>query len=283
MVPVGSHRAVASGIDPAGYMTGIKARRPRGARPMDVEAFAVMAIAATVGAGVQAAIGFAFGLIAAPVLLVAMQSQSAIQVLVVIHLVQSAMLVPRLWRQAPDRLLRLLIVGSVFGFPLGLAVFMSLELKTLTLVVGLALLAFSALFALRETGRLRIADLPADRLPSWSILLTGLATGFLTAVLVMPGPPVIVLNAWTRLAKDISRALSLTFFAFCYVMATMLHATVGAMPASAWWTAMLLAPFVIVGTRIGAGLSAHLSESRFKLAVLCVATVSGAYAVWSAL
>ncbi len=250
---------------------------------MDVESFAVMALAATVGAGVQAAIGFAFGLIAAPVLLVAMQSGAAIQVLVVIHLVQSLMMVPRLWRQAPQRMLALLTLGSLFGFPLGLAVFMSLDLTALTLVVGVSLIIFSGMFALRETGHLRIAELPPEALPRWSLLLTGLVTGFLTAVLVMPGPPVLILNAWTRLSKDVSRALSLTFFAFCYVLATVLHATVGAMPASAWSTAALLAPFVVVGTLVGAYMSERLSEARFRLAILCVAAVSGAYAVWSAL
>ncbi len=250
---------------------------------MDAETFAIMAAAATVGAGVQAAIGFAFGLIAAPVLLVAMQSGSAIQVLVVIHLVQSAMMVPGLWRRAPGGVLRLLMLGSVFGFPLGLAVFMSLDLKALTLVVGCSLIVFSGLFALRETGHMRIAEIAIDALPRWSILLTGLATGFLTAVLVLPGPPVIVLNAWARLEKDVSRALSLTFFAFCYVMATALHATVGGMPAVAWQTAFWLAPFVVIGTIIGSRLSGRLSEGWFRLSVLVVAAASGIYAVRSTL
>ncbi|MEM9355367.1 MAG: sulfite exporter TauE/SafE family protein [Pseudomonadota bacterium] len=246
---------------------------------LDAEGFLIMATAATLGAAIQAAIGFAFGLIAAPVLLVTMNSSSAIQVLVVIHLVQSAMLVPRLWRHAPRGLLLKLIIGSLFGFPLGLAVFMALDLRALTLTVGFSLLAFAALLALRETGRLKIASISYQELPTWSTFVTGVATGFLTAVLVMPGPPIMVLNAWTAMEKELSRALSLTFFAFCYVMVTALHATMGGMPLSAWITAAALAPFVVVGTLVGSKLSSRLSEGRFRLAVLGVVVFSGIYAI----
>lgn len=248
-------------------------------RKLDTEAFIVMAVAATVGAGVQAAVGFAFGLIAAPVLLVAMNSSAAIQVLVVIHLVQSAMLVPKLWRQAPRSLLVKLIIGSLFGFPIGLAVFMALDLRALTLTVGFSLLAFAVLLVLRETGRLKVASISHEKLPTWSTIVTGAATGFLTAVLVMPGPPIMVLNAWTAMEKELSRALSLTFFAFCYVMVTAMHATMGGMPASAWVTAAALAPFVIIGTLVGARLSSRLSEGRFRAAILCIVVFSGIYAI----
>ena len=107
---------------------------------MEFDSFAAMALAVTLGAGVQAAIGFAFGLIAAPVLLVAMGSGAAIQVLVVVHLVQSLMLVPRLWHLAPRKILVTLMLASVVGFPIGLLVFLSLDLTALTLAVGISLM-----------------------------------------------------------------------------------------------------------------------------------------------
>lgn len=250
---------------------------------MDVGAFIAMAIAVMLGAGIQAAIGFAFGLIAAPVLLAAMQSGAAIQVLVVVHLVQSLMLVPGLWRQASPRMLRTLMMTSLVGFPLGLMIFLMLDLKALTMVVGLSLISTSGLLAMREAGYLRIAEVKPEEMPRWSLAATGITTGFLTAVLVMPGPPVMILNAWMRMSKDESRALSLTFFAFCYVTVTLLHATAGSMPASAWTTAAMLAPFVIAGTLIGKRVAGRLSEGRFRIAILIVAAVSGLYAIWSAL
>jgi len=250
---------------------------------LEIEAFLAMAAAVTIGAGVQAAIGFAFGLITAPVLLVAMQSSAAIQVLVVVHIVQSAILVPGLWRGASRHLLSSLMLGSIIGFPIGMLVFLSLDLRALTIAIGSGLILFAALLALRERGYLRVSDLAPSSLPRWSLLVTGGVTGFLTAVLVMPGPPIMILNAWTRMSKNESRSLSLTFFAFCYVMAALMHATWGGMPVSAWQTAAMLTPFVIVGTLVGQRLSARLSEGRFRAAILVVVTVSGLYALWSAI
>ncbi|MGI9408940.1 MAG: sulfite exporter TauE/SafE family protein, partial [Hyphomicrobiaceae bacterium] len=237
---------------------------------MEFDSFAAMALAVTLGAGVQAAIGFAFGLIAAPVLLVAMGSGAAIQVLVVVHLVQSLMLVPRLWHLAPRRILVTLMLASVVGFPIGLLVFLSLDLTALTLAVGISLIAVALLLAAREAGYLHMADIRPDKVPRWATATTGVVTGILTAVLVMPGPPVMILNGWMRMPKDESRALSLTFFAFCYVMTTLLHMTAGGMPLSAWTTVAYLAPFVVVGTLIGTRVAAYLSEGWFRFLLLVV-------------
>lgn len=250
---------------------------------MDPATFIVVAAATTIGATVQAALGFAFGLIAAPVLLMALKSGTAVQVLVVVHLVQSAMLVPGLWRSAPRTLLRPLIASSLIGFPLGLLIFLRLDLTTLTLAVGLSLVAFSLLLFVREAGWLEFSAVAPEQMPGWSVFITGLTTGILTAVLVMPGPPVILMNAWMRIRKDVSRALSLTFFAFCYVMVTLMHATMGDMPYTAWLTALSLAPFVVVGTIAGQSVAARLSEGRFRIAILVVALTSGLYTTYSAL
>ena len=129
---------------------------------MEFDSFAAMALAVMLGAGVQAAIGFAFGLIAAPVLLVVIGSGAAIQVLVVVHLVQSLMLVPRLWHLADRRILITLMLASVIGFPIGLLVFLSLDLTALTLAVGISLILFALLLAAREAGYLHMADIRPD-------------------------------------------------------------------------------------------------------------------------
>ena len=54
---------------------------------MDASALALLALGTLGGAVVQAATGFGFAIIAAPLFLVAMNSHAALQVLVVIHLV----------------------------------------------------------------------------------------------------------------------------------------------------------------------------------------------------
>lgn len=239
--------------------------------------------AAFAGAFVQSAVGFGFALIAAPIFLTAMQSGAAMQVLVAVHVVQSAMLVPGLWRKAPRELLNPMLLGSMAGFPLGLAIFLALDLDTLKLSVGIVMLVFTGLLVARDKSwlsRLFASSGPPHPAAAAGV---GASAGALTSVLVMPGPPLILYVAARRLDKLDSRALSLTFFAFCYVAVTLLHATWTGMSSETWAIAGALSPAVVVATLLGDRLARWLSEAWFRAAVLAVSFLSGAWAVWSGL
>lgn len=231
----------------------------------------------------QAAVGFGFALIAAPIFLSAMQSGAAMQVLVAIHVVQSAMLVPGLWREAPKKLLNPMLVGSLAGFPLGLAIFLALDLDTLKLAVGLVMLVFTALVIARDRSwlsRFFASGGPPHPAAAASV---GASAGALTSVLVMPGPPLILYVAARRLGKVESRALSLTFFAFCYVAVTLLHTVWTGMSVETWVIAGILSPAVVVATLLGNRLGHWLSEAWFRASVLIISFLSGLWAVWSSL
>lgn len=250
---------------------------------MEPGSWVLLALAAFAGATVQAATGFGFALLAAPLFLVAMSSTAAMQVLVALHIVQSAMVVPRLLRNAPPRPLLALSVGSLLGFPVGLAIFLALDIDALKLAVGAMILAFTALLLARDAGwlgaRIGAARLSLDEAPL-ACAAAGFLSGLLTAVLVMPGPPLILLLVAAATAKTAARALSLTFFAFCYVTVTALHVLFGGMGAPEWRLVLLLAPAVAAGTVLGAAIADRLSEHAFKTAVYTVLASSGLLAVW---
>ncbi len=249
----------------------------------ELSAIALLTAAAFAGAFVQAAVGFGFALIAAPIFLTAMESGAAMQVLVAIHVVQSAILVPGLWRSAPKKLLHPMLIGSLAGVPLGLAIFVALDLNALKLAVGIVMLVFTALLVARDRSwlsRLFASGGPPNRAAAAGV---GASAGALTSVLVMPGPPLILYVAARRIGKEESRALSLTFFAYCYVTVTLLHAAWTGMSSETWALAGALSPVVVVGTLLGAKLARRLSEAWFQTAVLAVSFLSGAWAVWSSL
>lgn len=231
----------------------------------------------------QAAVGFGFALIAAPIFLSAMQSGAAMQVLVAIHVVQSAMLVPGLWREAPKKLLNPMLVGSLAGFPLGLAIFLALDLDTLKLAVGLVMLVFTALVIARDRSWLSQFFASGGPPHPAAAASVGASAGALTSVLVMPGPPLILYVAARRLGKVESRALSLTFFAFCYVAVTLLHTVWTGMSVETWVIAGILSPAVVVATLLGNRLGHWLSEAWFRASVLIISFLSGLWAVWSSL
>ena len=243
---------------------------------------AAMMAAAFAGAFVQAAIGFGFALVAAPVFLIAMQSGAAMQLLVMIHVVQSAMLVPSLWRKAPRDLLTLMLIGSLAGIPLGLALFLALSLDTLKLTVGVVMLAFTALLIVRDAGLLdRWLKSVGPPHPA-AASSVGMAAGALTSVLVLPGPPLILYVAARRMEKLESRALSLTFFAFCYIAVTVMHALWSGISVETWSLVGLLSPAVIAATVLGAMLARSLSETWFRRGITVVSLLSGAWLVLSA-
>lgn len=250
----------------------------------DVSQLAVLALVTLAGAFIQAAFGFGFAILAAPIFLAVMGTAAAIQVLVVLHVVLSAIVVPAVHRDVQVPLLAWLAGGSLAGFPLGLALFMAADARTLQLAVGLATVVFSLLLARREltvsaTNEALEKTIEFRRPAAMGV---GLVAGVLTAILVMPGPPAMLYLRALALPKAPNRAVALSFFGFCYVMSTCLHAAVAGIGMSTWATAAILAPCVLAGSLAGNEAARHISEERFRRAVLGLLLVSGLYAVITA-
>ncbi len=235
------------------------------------------------GAAVQAATGFGFAIIAAPVFLAVIGDKSAIPILIALHIVQCALLVPRVWRQAPLPHLGWLAAGAVIGCPIGLALLDRLPVPALKIALGLVILIFAVLFIVRE----RLARSVAVTMPNVAAAplttLAGFASGLLTSVFVMPGPPLMVYLARERWPRDISRALSLTFFSGCYVAVLALAAISGQFLAASVVAAIWLSPAVLLGTLAGMAVTARLSEAHYRTALLVLMLLSGVGAIASAL
>ena len=251
---------------------------------MDGTVLAVLGLATFFGALVQAATGFGFAILAAPVFLVAMNSPAAIPILVALHIPQSLMLVPRLWRRVPRWHLKRLVLGAMLGCPIGLWLFSGADARFLKLTVGCLILAVIGLLLLREArtrrGRHVISKVGHGTLAT---LATGVTSGAMTALLVMPGPPLMLYFMGTRQAADVVRALSLSFFALCYIAVTLAFIATGAMPHASWMTTGLLTPAVIAGTIAGTTLGPRLGETGMRAAILGLLFLSGAGAILSAL
>jgi uncharacterized membrane protein YfcA len=253
---------------------------------MDLGTLLPLVIATLLGAFAQSVTGFGFALVAAPTFLAAIGSADAIAVLGGVQLTHSMLVVPSVWRSAPRSLLLRLMAGGIIGVPIGLVVLSRLDLPTLQLLVGLSMMAFVVLLVVQEAGGPTSGSLGgfADVASRPSVVgVAGFASGLMTAVLVMPGPPVLLLVATLALAKRESRALALTFFGFCFAAGLLLQAATGRMTAQTWWWIGLLVPAVALGAYLGNRAAHQLSERWFRICVLAVAAASGFYAVASTL
>ena len=256
---------------------------------MDPGTIALLCLGALGGAIVQAATGFGFAIVAAPLFLVAMNSHAALQVLVVVHLVQTVMMLRGVWSLVPMRMLKVLVAGALVGSPLGLLVFMRLDVNALKLAVGVLILLFTTLLIAREAGWFARRASPqatgsagADAVPSPLAYVTGAISGAMTALLVMPGPPLMLYLSHAPLPHANARALAVSFFGLCYLFVTALNTFWAGMGEGVWWLALALAPVVYVGTLVGLRLSRYLTQGAFRAAVLVLLVLSGLGAILSA-
>ena len=113
-------------------------------------------------------------------------------------------------------------------------------------------------------------------------VLTGAASSFLTVLLVMPGPPLMAYFMSQRQAPQAVRALSLTFFAVCYVLLALYHALATGYDRPALLLIALLSPVVIVATLFGSLFAERFSDGALRVALFTLLFLSGAGAIVSA-
>lgn len=257
---------------------------------MEIGIFALLSAGAFAGALVQAATGFGFAILAAPVFLAVLSSHAALQVLVVIHLFQTARMLPKLWPQVPKPLLGRLVLGALVGSPIGLVAFLHLSVTQLKLAVGVLIVLATALLAARESGIIsRWLKPPTSEMPGPSgggglgALATGAVAGAMTALLVMPGPPLMLYISARPLPPLAARALAIAFFGLCYLLVTTLNVIWAELGWPVWRVALMLAPAVLLGTFAGERIAGHLTTRSYRLAVLILLALSGLGAMLAAL
>ena len=254
---------------------------------MDILSFVALAGVAFFAATVQAATGFGFAIMAVPFFLLIMGSLTAIQVTAVVNFVISLVLMRRLLDGAPYRLLTHLIIGSVIGFPVGLAAYKAADLDSVKIIVGVLITGFALLLIAREWrlshggSRAPAAD---DFKPQlFSELGIGFISGVMAVALAMPGPVVVLYLLARHARKQISRSATLLLFGFSYGSVSLVHTVWGGMTGETWLLAVKLTPFVIAGAFLGHYVTRYLSEERFRAVVLLILIASGAYGIWTAL
>jgi len=254
---------------------------------MHITDWLVLAAAVAAGAAVQAATGFGFAILAAPVFLAVLNSTAAVPILVALHVVQCLVLVPRISGSVPWPQLRGLGLGALVGCPLGLVVFHALDVQLMKLAIGVTILFVAAMLTWRRLRPvIRSPDASAvdpshrSRLP---LGVTGALSGALTAMLVMPGPPLMVHLLRHPLPPAPARSLSIMFFAGCYVAVLLAHVMAGSLGSEDWRTILRLTVPVLVGTYAGLRMAPWLAERHFVPVLNGLLFLAGLGALWSAL
>ena len=226
---------------------------------------------AVVGAAIlQSATGIGFGVIAGPVLLIALNDGSAIQVSILLNLLIAVLLTPSLWRAADWRLLPKLLGGLAIGSPIGLLVFLKMDIAMLKVFVGLAVML--ALFLTLHSYRRPSSG--ARKHSAAEQVSVGVTGGIMGASLAMPGP---IPAAWMSAAgsnKETIRATILVMFVFAYSVALALQTSMAGLSADTLELSLQLAPATVAGILLGRVLSSCITERVFRRILAVVLTTT---------
>ena len=88
----------------------------------------------------QSSTGIGFGVIAGPVLLIVLNDGAAIQISVLLNLLIALLLAPSLRRKSDRRLLKSLLIGLAIGSPLGLLIYLQVDIALLKTFAGVVVL-----------------------------------------------------------------------------------------------------------------------------------------------
>ena len=228
--------------------------------------------AAVLGAALfQAATGIGFGILAGPILLMVMNSGSAVQVTILLSLFIAVVLAPTLYRRADKTFLSRLLAGTLAGLPIGIVVFVQVSVDLLKLLAGLAVL----FMALSATGLLRQEPLngKARRAPVGDYGI-GVLSGAMSASLAMPGPVAAAHMSSLAYAKDTIRATMLVMFVFSYNAAIAFQAVLVGVSGETLSLAARLVPATLIGILLGRISVDWISERGFRrlITIVLVAT-----------
>ena len=222
----------------------------------------------------QAATGIGFGIIAGPIILMVMNSGSAVQVTILLSLLIALVLTPSLYRQADRKLLSRLLLGTAIGLPIGIVIFLQVSIDILKLLAGLAVLfmalSASGVLALSlRRGRTRRGELHNIGI--------GILSGAMSSSLAMPGPVVAARMTSLAFSKETIRATVLVMFVFSYSAAMAFQAVLADVERETMILTASLVPATAIGVIIGRLSVAWISERMFRrllIVVLAATSVS---------
>lgn len=236
----------------------------------------VLTTVTLVAGAVQSATGFGFAVIAVPFFLIALDSLSAIQINIVLNLFNALVVAPRIWRAAPQPLLRGLIGGTLLGLPAGMLAYLYADLAHIKVGVAVLIIGF-ALHLIGSAGRGRSTRPPGVK-GTW---FTGGISGALSSALAMPGPPVLIYLSHFDVEKEAFRAVNLSLYVVSYAGALGLQGTFGQMTTSTWALSAALIPLAALGGVIGHWVSPWLGQRAFTITVLGALMVTAVYMLYS--
>lgn len=209
--------------------------------------------------------GFGFGLTAVPLLSLVLPPTKVVPFVVVLQVIIGFGSLRSAWRLADWRAVLGLSPGLVIGVPIGVAILTIFPANTVRFGIGLAI-------ALSVAVLWRGARLSSR--PSWPVTgAAGVASGILSGLASIGGPPIVVYLLALEHSAARVRATSIVYFTVSALVALVPMTARGLVDREVLTWAAASLPVLLVGTLIGNWCFAHARPHYHRLTALIVLSV----------
>lgn len=187
-------------------------------------------------------------------------------------LIDAATLKPY-WRRWSWPEAKAIILGSLPGVGLGVALFGVVDTDTIRLLIGTIAVLFVIWQLWRRSGLLRLSG---RRLPVWAGIIAGMAAGFTSFVSHAGGPPAAVYLLSRGLNKARYQATTVLIFWIINIVKFAPYAALGMFTAKTALADLLLTPFALAGAWLGVRAHRIVPERAFFGLAYVLLLVTGA-------
>jgi len=231
---------------------------------MNTLLFIVIILTASV---LQTSTGFGFSILATPFLLLLFEPGEAIQINLVLSLLISLALIRKVRKDIDFGILKRFVIGSVIGLPIGMFIFLLIDINKLKLAISFIILALTVLLMLKfrmQQGKKRD-------------LAVGGISGVLTTSIGMPGPPLLLYFSGTDTQKEKLRGTTLAFYLFIYLISLVVQVIFAGTNKTVWISSTLALPLVFIGLYLGQLLFKRINQQIFRIFTYIILLFTGIY------
>ncbi|KRG16497.1 sulfite exporter TauE/SafE family protein [Lederbergia galactosidilytica] len=231
---------------------------------MDIFLFVIIILFASI---LQTSTGFGFSILATPFLLLLFTPMEAIQINLILSLMISCALIRKIRKDIDFQILKRFVTGSVAGLPIGLLIFLFVDIPRLKLGVSAIILLLTLLLILK----FRLAQTkPRD-------FLVGGLSGTLTTSIGMPGPPLLLYFSGTDTEKEKLRGTTLAFYLFIYSISLFIQVLFVGTNQTVWISSIWALPLVFIGLFLGQIIYRWINQRYFQIFTYLILLFTGIY------
>lgn len=231
---------------------------------METVLFFVIILVASI---LQTSTGFGFSILATPFLLLIFEPKEAIQINLLLSLVISSALLTKILKDIDFEVLKRLIFGSVIGLPIGIMIFLLIDINKIKMTISLIILVLTIMLILKVRMK---QNKKRD-------LIVGGLSGSLTTSIGMPGPPLLLYFSGTDTQKEKLRGTTLAFYLFIYLVSLIIQVIFAGTSKTVWVSSGIALPLVLIGLYLGQLLFKRINQNVFRIFTYVILLFTGLY------